>query len=115
MATSFMEELFKIAREIITEADVAEIENNIIRLSWKTNDDFNRPNKRFQPVIIEIRNDYLEPPTVNSSKFPEHASPKIRIEFATFIRDKRAQFNPRTTKNNEEFNAPERWIFVPEA
>jgi hypothetical protein len=111
----FMEELLDIAKKIIPEADYTEIENNIIRLSWKTNDDPKRPNKRLQPVIIEIQNDYLTPSGINSSKFPDNVSSKIRKEFAAFIRDKRAQFTPRTTKDNQESHTPDYWVFSPEA
>lgn len=110
----FMKELLDVAKDIIPEADIAETENNIIRLSWKTNDDPDRPNKRFQPVIIEIHDDFLSPLRTSSGKLPENISPEIRKEFTSFVRNKRTQFKPRTTKNNQEPHAPDRWVFFPE-
>jgi len=109
-----MEELRDIAKKIIPEADYADIINNSIRLSWKTNDDPERPNKRFQPVIIEIQYDRLNPYGINSGELPDNVSPEIGKEFAAFVREKRAQFNPRTTKYTEEPHTPENWVFPPE-
>jgi len=107
--SSFIEELLEIAAAIIPEADVAEIDpktKRAIRLSWKTNDDPSRPNKRFQPVVIELRNDFTD--------LPNHVSSELREEFSSFIRNKRKQFKPRTTDNPEKPHTADYWIFPPE-
>jgi hypothetical protein len=110
-----MEELFDIAKTIIPEADCAKIENNLIRLSWKANDDPKRQSKRPQPVIIEINEDFLEfVSTFNKGKLPDSLILEIRKEFTAFIIYKRSQFQPRATENREESHTPEYWIFFPE-
>jgi len=111
-----MQELLEIAKEVIPEADKPTIKGNLIRLSWKTNDDRLRKEKRFQPIIIEVQDDFLPPiPGIQGFKFPEHVTPKIRVEFITFLRDKRSQFDPRVTENSNQSHTPEYWVFAPEA
>lgn len=109
-----MQELINIAKEIIPEADI-EMENNLLRLSWKTNDDPDRPEKRYQPIIIEIHEELLDfILRINSGKFPQHVSPELRKEFSSFLRYKRSQFNPCTTENLNKSHTPEYWVFSPE-
>jgi len=109
--SSFIKELLEIAKEIIPEADVAEIDRdaNQIRLSIKAPHDPNRRNKRFQPMIIQ-----LNPDSFRFGEFPDHVGDKLRVEFATFVRNKREQFNPRATKHREAPHTPEIWVFPPE-
>jgi len=109
--SSFIEELLEIAKKIIPEADKTSInyKTNEIKLSCKAERDPLRRHKRLQPIIIQIDIDCLP-----LRQIPDHVGDKMRVEFASFISNKRAQFNPRTTKHRDESHTPEIWIFPPE-
>ncbi len=78
-----------------------------IRVCWKTRDDLSRPNKRINPIIIELHEDF------GSSSFAEYSNDKIRKEFSAFIRNKRKTFEPTTTDNPDQSPRVETWIFPP--
>lgn len=107
-----MQELLDIAKEIIPEADITEIDHNPnqIRLSCKAEKNHLRRHKRFQPIIIQLDDDSFP----NFGKLPNHVGDKLRVEFTAFIRDKRSQFNPHTTKSSKQGHTPEIWVFSPE-
>jgi len=109
--SSFIEELLEIAKEIIPEADKTSINQATgeIRLSIKAEHDSNRRSKRFQPIIIQLNDS-----SFNLGKLPDHVGDKLRIKFASFIRNKREQFNPRTTEHRNKSHTPEIWVFPPE-
>jgi len=110
--SAFMQELLEIALEVMREVDKHDISpppERMIRLSWKTNDDPDRPSRRAQPVIIELHEDFMV-----GRELPEHVPPKIRKQFAAFIRQQRARFKPRTTENPHQSHTVDRWVFPPE-
>lgn len=108
----FMQELLKIAKDVFPGADQAEIlpgPKRALRLSWKTYDDPKRPSKRYQPIIIELRADFMP------GALPEHVSAGLNKEFAAFVRHIRARFKPRTTESKKQAHTPDHWIFPPDA
>jgi len=108
--SAFMQELLEIALEVMPEADNHEIlppPKRAMRLSWKTNDDPDRKNKRFQPVIIELNEFFMQ------GDLPEHVPTKLREEFAAFVSHKLQQFNPRTTDSPHQSHTADHWIFPP--
>lgn len=109
--STFLQELLDIALVVMPEVDqheFAEAPRRGFRLSWKTHDDPHRPSKRVQPIVVELHQDFLDGGT------PKHVSPEIAEKFASFIRDKRAQFRPKATERAEQTPTPERWTFPPE-
>lgn len=109
--STFIAELMEIAQSVIPEADHADIAPSPtrgFRLSWKTLDDPERPSKRAQPVMVELHPDFMD------GRLPQHVTPELRKEFASFIRAKRAAFNPRTTRDRQDSHTADHWIFPPE-
>ena len=103
-----LQKLVEIIKSEIPEADEIEIAKEprkAIRVSWATNDDESRPNKRFQPVVIKL---------YKGLKLPADFGDELCKKFATFIRNKRRNFKPRTTENRQESHTPDYWIFPPE-
>jgi len=80
----------------------------IIRVSWKTLDDPLRKSKRFQPIIIQLHEDF------STSEFAKRPFLEINKKFTAFIRKKCAEFTPRTTDNSNELHTVDYWIFPPE-
>ena len=79
-----------------------------IRASWKTPHDPLRKSKRFQPIIIQLHEDF------RTSELAERPFLEIRKKFASFIRNKCSQFIPHTTDSHHQGHTPEVWIFPPE-
>ena len=103
-----LQKFIEIIKSEIPEADdieIAEEPRKAIRISWKTNDDDLRPSKRFQPIVIELYKDI---------ELPTDFGQKIYEEFAAFIRNKRANFKPRTTENRQKSHTADFWVFPPE-
>ena len=87
-------------------AEVKLTHANRIRISQKAYDgDKLRPNKALTPIIISLHEDF------GTSMLYQGSTASIYKEFSTFIVNKRAQFNPRTTKNVDEPESPEYWVF----
>ena len=108
-----IDQLFEIAKPLFPEADKASIDplpngKKGMRFSWKTNDDPLRPSKRFQPVLIVMHEDF------HTSAFAQKPAAVIHKEFAAFVRNKRAQFNPRTTSHPGESPTEDVWVFPPD-
>ena len=66
-----------------------------------------RKSKTFQPIIIQLHESF------GTSEFAKRPFLEIRKEFASFIRNQRAQFVPRTTDNPSEPHTADYWIFPP--
>lgn len=82
--------------------------NMRIRASWKAPYDPSRKSKRFQPVIIQLHEDF------STSELAERPFLEINKVFAAFIRKKCEEFIPRTTNNPYESPTADYWIFPPE-
>ena len=103
-----MQQFIDIIKTEFPEVDdicVSEGTRKAVRISWKTNDDDSRKNKRCQPIIIQLNEDF---------DFTGDLGDKLSKEFAAFIRNKRANFKIRTTNDRNETPTPEYWIFPPE-
>ena len=104
-------ELLDIVRaEFSSSGDSVEFvpEGKFIQIMQRTMDDPSRPSKSWQPVNIGLHEDF------SSSPFAHLPTSEIRREFITFIRKKRAQFQPRTTSDPFEPHTAECWIFPAE-
>ena len=103
-----MQQFIDIIKSEMPEVDkieIAEYPIKAIKLSWKTNDDESRLSKRVHPIVIK---------SFDGIDFSSNVGDEICIKFTAFIRNKRANFKPRTTKNTQESHTPEYWIFPPE-
>lgn len=102
-----MQRLFDIIKKEMPQVDQFEIADpprNAIKISWKINDK-SRTSKRVQPIIIEF---------IDGIDFLGDSWDKFSVKFSAFIRQKNADFKPRTTKNSQESHTPEYWMFPPE-
>lgn len=82
--------------------------NPRIRASWKAPCDPLRKSKRFQPIIIQLHEDF------SASELAERPFLEINKVFAAFIRKKCDKFIPRTTDSSNESHTADYWIFPPE-
>lgn len=111
--SAFLRELLEITKTMFPGADQAEIlplPKRALRISWKTHDDPDRPNKRYQPIIIELHPDFLA-----AAPLPDHVNAAVNREFTAFLSSQRAQFKPRTTESPKHPHTPDHWTFRPSA
>lgn len=104
--TEIMEKLLDIVRQKIPEAESnLSDDGKLIRVSIKAPHDPDRLFKRFQPIIIKLHEDFA------TSEFSKRPFSEISKEFASFIKNKRAKFNPRTTHDSYETHTADFWVF----
>ncbi len=100
--------LLYIVRQEIPEAETKLIDDGVeksIRVSIKAPHDPERPSKKLQPIIIKLHEDFA------TSEFSKRPFSEIRKKFTSFIKNKRAKFNPRTTQHANEPHTADYWVF----
>lgn len=99
--------MLKVLEEQFKNADIRPMPNGQFgfHVSEKTNNDPARPSKRYQPIIIQLHEDF------GTSEFIKRPLSEIQKEFSAFVVNKRSKFNPRETKNLNDSHTPEYWIF----
>ena len=103
--------LLDIVHQEIPEAEIKPFDYGVeksIRVSIKAPYDPERPSKRFQPIIITLHEDFV------TSEFSKRPFSEIRKKFTSFIKNKRAKFNPRTTQHANEPHTADYWVFPDE-
>jgi hypothetical protein len=102
-----LEELRALVRPLFPEADV-KVVDSAVRVSWRTNDEPARPNKRVQPILISFGEEVMDNLTrAEVRELPE----RLAEAMVTFVSGKLATFQPRTTSGRHESHVPEEWVY----
>lgn len=99
--------MLAVLKEQFPNADIQLLPNGRLgfRVSEKTHNDPSRKSKRYQPIIIQLHEDF------GTSEFFKRPPSEIQIEFSTFVVNKRSQFDPRETDNLNDSHTPDYWVF----